>query len=352
NQLDDGTLAGHQSWADNSLQVHPAVRQCLHMVAGHELRACFPLDSVRIQGGYPANVKEVVYPGSHSDVGGGYAPGDLGVGLKPNEQMSIIPGRDMYRAARIAGVPLPLFNDLKTSNQDVYVALTPTDSLVQLYNAYLRDAAVAPAPVEEMLRQHMALYQSFRFKWREGFENLPFMRQAKPEHAAYLRTTQKGLMERMLALGGGDANAQHPSSHLLPSPLVHSSKFLAQPDANTTAPAPPWQVLPRISDRQRNPWTNPYFDPVAAARLYRQLAAKNGYTLSQQERKWCEVGERMRLQALTDSMAKLFASHLHDSLAGFIGIGVDESTGFDLGLKVFGNQLGLMKFRTVFKGDD
>ena len=52
NLLDEGTFAGHQGWADNTLQVHPAVRQCVHMVAGHELRACFPLDSVRIKRGY------------------------------------------------------------------------------------------------------------------------------------------------------------------------------------------------------------------------------------------------------------------------------------------------------------
>ncbi|WP_090138097.1 DUF2235 domain-containing protein [Limnohabitans sp. DM1] len=345
NLLDDGTFAGHQGWADNTLQVHPAVRQCVHMVAGHELRACFPLDSARVQGSYPANVKEVVYPGAHSDVGGGYAPGSLGVMLKPQDNMSILPGRDMYEAARNAGVPLPVFASLKEQNPDLFLSLTPSDSLTQLYNAYLREAAVAPGPVEDMLRQHMSLYHSFRFKWHARFESVPTLRQANEQHARFLRSTQKDFIDCLHALGGGDANAQG-ASRLLPPPLVSSSQFLAQPRTLTAAPASPASILPRISDRQKNPWTNPHFDPAAAATLYRQLAAKTGYRLSARESKWCDVAERIRPQALTDNMERLFAYHLHDSLAGFIDMGVDEFRSFG------GNQLGLSKFRTVFKGND
>jgi hypothetical protein len=49
NLFDNGILAGHQSWADDNLEIHPAVEQCVHYVAGHEVRACFPLDSVRVK---------------------------------------------------------------------------------------------------------------------------------------------------------------------------------------------------------------------------------------------------------------------------------------------------------------
>ena len=45
-------------------------------VSGHEQRLCFPLDSVRrANGKYPPCAIEVVYPGMHSDIGGGYPPG-------------------------------------------------------------------------------------------------------------------------------------------------------------------------------------------------------------------------------------------------------------------------------------
>nr|WP_237543803.1 DUF2235 domain-containing protein [Pseudomonas syringae] len=49
------------------------------MVAGFEQRSCFPLDSIRNEDGqYPADTYEVVYPGVHSDVGGGYPENDQG----------------------------------------------------------------------------------------------------------------------------------------------------------------------------------------------------------------------------------------------------------------------------------
>ena len=345
NLYDDGTFAGHQGWADNSLQIHPAVRQCVHMVAGHELRACFPLDSVRIQSGYPGNVKEVVYPGAHSDVGGGYAPGALGVVVKAQDNMSIIPGRDMYEAACGAGVPLPLFGSLKEQNPDLFLSLTPSDSLKTVYHAYLREAAVSAAPVEDMLRQHMSLYHTYRFMRRQRFESLPMVQNAAPPEVRHLRTTQNDFISRMHVLGGGDAHAMG-ATPLSPPPLVHSSQFLAQAKPKTAAPASPPEILPRISNRQKNPHTNPYFDPAAAARLYRDLAAHTGYTLSNKEHKWCEVAEHIRPQALTASMEKLFGEYLHDSLAGFMGMGMDEFRAAG------GNQLGLTKFRTVFKGND
>jgi len=76
NLSDSGTLAGHQGWADNTLEINPAVERCVHFVAGHEVRACFPLDSVRVKSNYPANAMEVMYPGAHSDVGGGLGASD------------------------------------------------------------------------------------------------------------------------------------------------------------------------------------------------------------------------------------------------------------------------------------
>jgi uncharacterized protein (DUF2235 family) len=106
NLMDNGVLAGHQSWADDTQEIHPAVEQCVHYVAGHEVRACFPLDSVRVKSTYPANAREVMCPGAHSDVGGGYAPGALGISSTPDSMMATIPGHSMYREALKSGVPL------------------------------------------------------------------------------------------------------------------------------------------------------------------------------------------------------------------------------------------------------
>ncbi|WP_177431653.1 T6SS phospholipase effector Tle1-like catalytic domain-containing protein, partial [Pseudomonas huaxiensis] len=70
---------GHMSWADDTQELPRSklVKRCLHIVAGHEQRLSFPLDSIRREdGSYPENCVEVVHPGVHSDQGGGYPPGD------------------------------------------------------------------------------------------------------------------------------------------------------------------------------------------------------------------------------------------------------------------------------------
>ncbi|WP_254067836.1 DUF2235 domain-containing protein [Burkholderia sp. L27(2015)] len=62
---------GHYDWG-KQLKIPAMVEQCVHYVAAHEVRDSFPLDSVRDGTQYPANTVEVMYPGVHSDVGGGY----------------------------------------------------------------------------------------------------------------------------------------------------------------------------------------------------------------------------------------------------------------------------------------
>lgn len=106
--------AGHMGWADNSQQLPDErkfpglIKCCRHFVAAHEQRLCFPLDSVRRpDGSYPANTQEVIYPGMHSDVGGGYPPGDQGKSCNgTGELLSQIVLHDMYVAAFEAGAPL------------------------------------------------------------------------------------------------------------------------------------------------------------------------------------------------------------------------------------------------------
>ena len=99
---------GHFSWADNDQMVVPgSVKRCAHLVSSFELRGAFPLDSVCQGSDLPVNCKEIVYPGVHSDVGGGYPPGDQGRSMSGDScKLSQIPLAQMYREARMAGVPL------------------------------------------------------------------------------------------------------------------------------------------------------------------------------------------------------------------------------------------------------
>ncbi|KJH80333.1 hypothetical protein UG46_27130, partial [Pseudomonas fluorescens] len=107
-------FAGHMDWADDTQLLPDAkafpnfIKCCRHFVAAFEQRACFPLDSVRNEDGkYPPNTFEVVYPGVHSDVGGGYPKNDQGKARGgTNELVSQIVLHDLYAAAFAAGAPL------------------------------------------------------------------------------------------------------------------------------------------------------------------------------------------------------------------------------------------------------
>jgi hypothetical protein len=75
---------GHNGWAqERDLRIHKDVKNCVHYVALHELRTNFPSDSVGGAGGViPANCSEHFCPGVHSDVGGSYAAGEQGKGVR------------------------------------------------------------------------------------------------------------------------------------------------------------------------------------------------------------------------------------------------------------------------------
>jgi hypothetical protein len=96
---------GKLDWADGELMsIHPEVKKCVHFVALHEQRMNFPVDLA-------ATGTEVLYPGMHSDVGGGYTPGGQGKDwaggkVEDSAKLSQIPLIDMHFEAIKAGVPM------------------------------------------------------------------------------------------------------------------------------------------------------------------------------------------------------------------------------------------------------
>ncbi|AEG94981.1 DUF2235 domain-containing protein [Klebsiella aerogenes] len=108
---------GHMGWADGSQELPDEefyggfIKRCVHLVSAHEQRLCFPLDSIRRPDGkYPANSVEVIYPGVHSDIGGGYPPGDQGKANAVNDGylLSQIALHEMFASAFEYGAPLKL----------------------------------------------------------------------------------------------------------------------------------------------------------------------------------------------------------------------------------------------------
>lgn len=291
NLMDNGVLRGHQSWADDNMEIHPAIEQCMHYVAAHEVRACFPLDSVRVKSTYPSNAVEVMYPGAHSDVGGGYAAGDLGVSLQPQDSISIIPGLRMYQDARKSGVPLVAWGQLDKQFQD---NLTPSSQVVSDFNDYHRNARVPEAAVEAMHRAHMGLYFSFRFKIRGEFIHRGPFKTAPSTDQGYLARTQAAFIERLASMRGGN-------------PL----------DAK--------------------------FDPGVAAVHHRRVVTATGAAPGVADSHLFEVAERINVLDVSPAIERFCERYIHDSMAGFIGMGLDEYAA---------NNIGIVKFRTVFKGND
>ncbi|KAA6168283.1 DUF2235 domain-containing protein [Pseudomonas marginalis] len=148
-------FAGHMDWADDTQLLPDAqrfpklVKCCRHFVAGFEQRSCFPLDSIRNENGqYPANTYEVVYPGVHSDVGGGYPENDQGKARGgTNELVSQIVLHDLYAAAFAAGAPLQVPEEVLPKTlltQKLWRVMSPmtdrefglSDELVERFNAW------------------------------------------------------------------------------------------------------------------------------------------------------------------------------------------------------------------------
>ena len=151
---------GHVAWGkEMAIPDSSFVKHCEHMVAVHEFRNSFPVDLILFNGRYAPNCRESVYPGAHSNVGGGYRPGEGGKSDTEAEMLSQIPLRAMHMVAISKGVPLLKYEQLE-GKQLLSVALDPI--LARRYNHYMQQVGSGNKPVNELYLSHMALY----FRWR------------------------------------------------------------------------------------------------------------------------------------------------------------------------------------------
>ncbi|AIP65264.1 T6SS phospholipase effector Tle1-like catalytic domain-containing protein [Burkholderia thailandensis] len=152
-----GGPALHLDWA-SELAVPAEIERCVHYVAAHEVRQAFPLDSVRVDKTYPDNCEEVVYPGVHSDIGGGYGPDEQG----RHQDLSLIPLRHMFAEALRAGVPLTPLDQMKVDFRTDF-DLRDDARVVKLYNDYL---AALPSASGDTLEALIQPHRYLNFWWR------------------------------------------------------------------------------------------------------------------------------------------------------------------------------------------
>ena len=100
-----------KTWGGVMLDIPAQVNNCLHFVAAHECRDFFPLSS--IAGNRAQNSSELIYPGVHSDIGGGYKPNEQG---KTNE-LTKVTLVEMLHFLWDNGAPIFSFDELTRFKQ-------------------------------------------------------------------------------------------------------------------------------------------------------------------------------------------------------------------------------------------
>ncbi|CAH0285037.1 hypothetical protein SRABI118_03900 [Massilia sp. Bi118] len=144
-------------FTERELIVSPMVERCVHFVAAHELRFSFPVDLIRKDGKLAGNWIEKVFPGVHSDVGGGYAPMEQGI----DSNYARIPLREMLKEALFAGVRVIGYEDLKRRQaqffRERFECLEETEAA---YSRYMAACSAVGGTVEQQIRAHMKMYYS------------------------------------------------------------------------------------------------------------------------------------------------------------------------------------------------
>ncbi len=249
---------GHLAWANPSLLRIPArVRNCQHYIAAHENRGSFPLDMVRLpNGNLQNNCREYIYPGMHSDLGGGYAPSEQGRVPGDAEKLSQIPLGDMYAAATAAKVPI----DKKLAAARGYDPYVIAPAVQAAYDAW-KAAAGGAKPIREWLLP----YLGWRYQVRNHFNALP--------------STQRANAKDRDDLVGANAT------------LLADIRVLENPPGWVARSA---EIVLGLAGR----W--------AIGRDYDKLAPEAP-----------DILRRIKASSVPDAMAHLFANYCHDSFAGF-----------------------------------
>ena len=168
---------GHMGWGDETQRLPKGklVKRCLHIVASHEQRLSFPSESIRYEdGSYPDNSDEVIYPGVHSDQGGGYPPGDQGKAVGANDRylLSQIALHDLYADAFAHGAPLKVPEEVlppllrverwRTMNYDLIQVFRVDSTLVNRFNAWRQVTLGLPNAPQPLPAKQAELYQGIR----------------------------------------------------------------------------------------------------------------------------------------------------------------------------------------------
>jgi hypothetical protein len=208
----NNSTGGHDGWArKESLLIPKKVVNCVHFVAMHELRKNFPVDEISTGGVRPANCHEFAYPGAHSDIGGGYAPGDLGIAagrapaLDDAMKLSQITLNHLFAYASAALVPLSKELARSTASYDPF-AVAP--ELKRDFEAFIS----ANEGGHKRLADWMETYLAWRWHIRETYSEVGHVQRATADRQFLLQANRKLIADAKLLL---EASTKPAAKHVV-----------------------------------------------------------------------------------------------------------------------------------------
>ncbi|MEQ1368265.1 DUF2235 domain-containing protein [Acinetobacter schindleri] len=192
------------SFKGRDMVVDPRVKNCVHQVAGNELRFAFPVDSIYINGklANPRTWKEIVYPGMHSDVGGGYEPNSQTI----SNNFARIPLKDMLESAENSGVKIFNYESLKKEDPILFEdEFQIEDKTQQLFEAVQKAAGASTGDVKKDIKNYMKIqYGAYGTLHRQRQQYLAADK--SKEDPAYLSVSQIAREEAGFSLPTGPAD--------------------------------------------------------------------------------------------------------------------------------------------------
>lgn len=385
--------AGHMDWASGTMRLPDEnlqqacmptglpedcgfLKRCVHLVSAHEQRASFPLDSIRRRektadgkrdkdqaSDYRKDTWEYVYPGMHSDVGGGYPPGDQGKARGgQGELLSQIPLHHMYRSAFAAGAPLQVPADVadvadsvedwrkmdgRTLNEFDF-----TPQLVTCFNAWQKQAKAES--LEDVIKREQALITAWRIdRYAGGIDKQGFYSHvknndmSKETQAALKRLHAHKLAENAAAAQGKELpvlSAREQRQHEADLELVGGTDAYTRINTNKTfEPVLDDQQLRRAAAEFKRDYTRSWGvleDTFKAGGVLNLLLGGTVYLMNEEDeaqeyaelyKNGTERNEELFVRGVIangqQALVELFDEQVHDSRAWFMnssGLGERE----------------------------
>ncbi|WP_254704980.1 T6SS phospholipase effector Tle1-like catalytic domain-containing protein [Pseudomonas corrugata] len=390
-------VSGHMGWADGSLRLPESqvfLERCVHLVAAHEQRGSFPLDSIRRKANpddpdcpstYRAGTFEYLYPGVHSDVGGGYPPGDQGKALGGNhELLSQLPLQHMFHEAYQVGAPLQASADALSDEQKerwpwlvmdgaTYEAFDISPTLTRRFNIWLD--AQDNGPLEEVMAREAGLitgwrisrYANFLFRTTSAWAHVQGKDMSEEERSAFTALHLRQREEDTALRAGKEppaASVEHERH------LALKRAYEQRTGAHEIALNPAKTFEPSLDQRQLHDamldfrrdyipeWSlSPFGSGLSQGRLINASVGGLVYLLNEQDeaeeyRDLRRAGNREVMRWFGEDLAprdedarelvRLFDEHVHDSRAWFMNAALDER-------EVFSDYF---RYRAIFFDDE